>query len=124
MEVFSQYGAMYAELSESDVIEVVPVELGDDVLYPGEWVKKLGEKKRSSFSMSDGYYLRYAGMVENTLLFDVNHSTAHPLYYAFHYIDKETLACMSGLGSGWDIRINHLEKFQEIEVEEQLELFQ
>jgi hypothetical protein len=94
MEVFSQYGAMYAELSESDVIEKKPVELGDGVLLPGEWVRKLGEKKRSSFSMSYGYYLRYAGMVDKTLLFGVNHSTAHPLYYAFHYIDSGYLAVM------------------------------
>jgi hypothetical protein len=128
MKVFSQYGAMYAELSESDVIEKKPVELGDGVLLHGEWVKKLGEKKRSSFSMSDGYYLRYAGMVYNTLLFDVNHFTAHPLYYAFHYIDSGCLVLMSGEGSGWDLRIKHLVKFTEINdvanIHEQLELFQ
>jgi hypothetical protein len=128
MEVFSQFGAMYAELSESDVIEKKPVELGDGILFSGEWVKKLGEKKRSSFGMSDGYYLRYAGMVNRTLLFDVNHSTAHSLYYTFHYIDSGYLAVMSGVGCGWDIRIKHLEKFTEIldaaDIHEQLELFQ
>jgi hypothetical protein len=67
-------------------------------------------------------------MVDNTLLFDVNHSTAHPLYYAFHYIDNGCLALMSGEGCGWDIRIKQLEKFTEIndaaDIHEQLELFQ
>ncbi len=124
MKVFSQQGAMYAELSEFDLIDEKPLKLDDGILLPGEWVQKLGEKKRASFEMSDGYYLRYKGMIDNTLLFDVNHSTAHPLYYAFHYIDSGTSAVMSGKGRGWDIRIKKLEKFREINVVEQMELFQ
>lgn len=51
MEVFSQYGAMYAKLEEGDQIEKVPVQIGDGTLYPGEFVRQLGEKERSSFSM-------------------------------------------------------------------------
>jgi hypothetical protein len=67
-------------------------------------------------------------MVDKTLLFDVNYSTAHSLYYVFHYIDRGCLALMSGEGSGWDIRIKHLGKYTEIndaaDIHNQLEMFQ
>lgn len=64
MITFYQYGAMYANV-ERDLIRPDPVELGDGVLFPGEFVQRLGEKARSSFEMREGHYLRYLGMVED-----------------------------------------------------------
>lgn len=61
MRTFYQFGAMYAKIEEDDQIDTSPVELGDGILHPGEWVGKIGEKVRTSFEMNKGYYLRYVG---------------------------------------------------------------
>jgi hypothetical protein len=123
-------GAMYAKL-EGEQIERVPVELGDGILKPGEFVKKLGEKHRSSFEMQDGYFLRYVGRVGKTILFNVNDFADDDWYYAFEYISPEVLI-LGSKGGCWDIRISHLQKVEnpnftepaEPEVEQlELELF-
>lgn len=128
METWGQMGAMYAQLNETDVIERRPIELGDGILRPGEWVRQLGEKKRSKFSMQNGYYLRYEGWIEKHLLFGVNHSTnEQDIYYAFAYIDSNLLYVQTSSNGGYDIQIHHLEKLTGIpdakEDEEQLSLF-
>ncbi|MGC4375908.1 hypothetical protein WD019_03050 [Fictibacillus sp. Mic-4] len=105
-KVFFKYGAMYARVI--DGIQPVPVELGDGTLYPGEFVSKLGDKKRTSFEMGKGYYLRYCGMVDSLLLFSVNEFVSD-FYYAFHYIDRNTLVVGSHKGVR-DIRISRLKK--------------
>lgn len=100
-------GAMYAKVSR-DKVKAVPVELGDDILYPGEFVKQLGEKKRTSFRMQKGYYLRYCGKYDRAILFSVNDFVSD-YYYAFYYIDRNTLLICSDVGAK-DIRIEKLVK--------------
>lgn len=102
-------GAMYAKVS-GDKVKAVPVELGDGILYPGDFVKQLGEKVRTSFRMQKGYYLRYCGMYNRALLFSVNDFVSD-YYYAFFYIDRNTLLICSNAGAK-DIRIEKLVKEQ------------
>lgn len=113
IELFYQNGAMYA-YAPGAPFEEVPVELGDQILFPGQYVKRLGEKKRSRFVLEDGYLLRYVGKAKNSknytiLLFSVN-DTESDYYYAFFYIDRNTLAII-GDGFGRDIRLQTLEVF-------------
>jgi hypothetical protein len=119
-------GAMVAKLEPGDVIDPVPVPLGDGMLHPGEFVARLGEKKRSSFEMEDGYFLRYEGRIGNTLLFGVNDLPADEWYYAFEYIAHTTLI-LGGRRGCWDIEIRHQEKVAKPEFAppkpEQLTLF-
>ncbi|PTX48295.1 hypothetical protein C8P63_1463 [Melghirimyces profundicolus] len=130
MHTFLQAGAMYAEIEEGDRIQTIPVNLGDTTLYPGEWVRKLGQKKRTSFEMMDGYYLRFCGMGEEqggkVLLFTVNRSQGKTCY-AFNYVDRNTLLVGGRQGCS-DIIIHRLEKFSELpddaqKTVEQLSLF-
>jgi hypothetical protein len=129
MKISSWNGAMYVTVEENDVVRKIPVELGDGILHPGEFVSKLGEKKRTSFYMQPGFYLRYEGMIESYLIFNVNlYDNKENIFYAFAYVDKNTLLISSGRGM-WDVRVNHLEKFQLNEIKhlmpriiEQLEL--
>jgi hypothetical protein len=120
-------GAMYAKL-EGEQIERVPVELGDGILKPGEFVKNLGEKQRTSFEMQDGYFLKYVGRVGKTLLFNVNDYPDDDWYYAFEYISPKVLI-LGSKGRCKDIRISRLQKvespnFKQPEVEQlELELF-
>ncbi|QPA33413.1 hypothetical protein [Thermaerobacillus caldiproteolyticus] len=100
-------GAMYAKVSR-DKVKAVPVELGDGVICPGDFVKQLGEKARTSFRMQKGYYLRYCGMYDRALLFSVNDFVSD-YYYAFYYIDRNTLLICSDAGAK-DIRIERLFK--------------
>lgn len=102
-------GAMYAKVS-MDRVKKLPVELGDIVLYPGDFVKQLGENARTSFKMQKGYYLRYCGMYDRVLLFSVNDFVSD-YYYAFYYIDKSTLLICSKTGAK-DIRVEKLVKEQ------------
>jgi hypothetical protein len=104
---FYTRGAMYAKVSR-DKVKVVPVDLGDGILYPGDFVRQIGEKERTSFSMKEGYYLRYCGMFERALLFSVNDFVSD-YYYAFYYIDRNTLLICSNAGAK-DIRIERLFK--------------
>lgn len=117
---------MYAQLETGDEIERTPVELGDGILRPGEFVSRLGEKQRSSFEMQDGFYLRYEGRIGKTLLFNVNNYKNDDIFYAFNYISPTKLLVV-GRGKGWDINIEHLEKvpnpqFKKKTVYQQLEL--
>jgi hypothetical protein len=100
-------GAMYAKVSREKV-KAVPVELGDGILYLGDLLKQLGEKARTSFRMQKGYYLRYCGMYDRALLFSVNDFVSD-YYYAFYYIDRNTLLICSNAGAK-DIRIEKLVK--------------
>lgn len=126
MKEYYSHGAMYAKLEPGDRIETVSVELGDGLLHPGEFVQQLGEKKRSSFSMQDGFYLRYVGCIGKTLLFNVNDRIADGWYYAFEYASPTTLV-LGRRGRCWDIEIRHLEKITDpefvAEKSQQLSLF-
>jgi hypothetical protein len=120
------HGAMYAQLETGDEIERTPVELGDGVLHPGEFVSRLGERKRSSFEMQEGFFLRYVGKIGKTLLFNVNNYEDDDIFYAFNYLSPSKLLVV-GRGKGWDINIEHLEKvpnpqFKKKTVYQQLEL--
>ena len=105
-EVVFQNGAMYAK-APKDSFKVDSVELGDKVIYPGQFVSKLGEKKRSSFEMQEGYKLRYCGKTDKLLLFSVN-DTKSDYYYAFAYVDRNTLV-IGGKHGVKDIRLQHLD---------------
>ncbi|TCW41613.1 hypothetical protein EDC32_1011279 [Laceyella sacchari] len=132
MEIGIYGGAMYATVAV-DQIERKEIQLGDGILVPSEFVKQLGEKKRSSFEMQDGFYLRFEGIAHDeygneVLLFGVNRFSNCNWYYAFHYIDNETLLVASG-GGVWDVRVKRLVKFSELpadaveEMAEQLSFF-
>ncbi|MFD1394218.1 hypothetical protein ACFQ40_00140 [Kroppenstedtia eburnea] len=117
MRTFYQMGAMYARIEEGDQIDTSPIELGDGILHPGEWVWKIGEKARTSFEMNKGYYLRFVGSGwegdRRVLLFDVNRSECSEYCYAFSYADRHTLVI--GRGNKFnDIRIQYLQKFTEL----------
>jgi hypothetical protein len=103
-------GAMYAKIQPGDKIERTPVKLGDGILKPGEFIQKLGEKKRSNFEMKAGFYLRYVGKVEDYILFNVNDYPDDDYYYAFYYINPTRIAVATSKRSCWDIVIKHLEK--------------
>lgn len=100
-------GAMYAKLSD-DEVEKAAIELGDTTLRPGEFVSRLGEKERTSFNMQYGNFLRYCGRYGRLILFNVNDFVSE-YYYAFGYIDKNTLVIGSDTGMR-DIRIQKLQK--------------
>lgn len=85
-----QHGAMYARILDHADIDLVPVVLGDCLLSPGEMISGLGKKKRTSFTLEEGNYLRYCGKINQTLLFSVNDMISI-FYYAFHYVDHQTL---------------------------------
>ncbi|MFV9511818.1 hypothetical protein [Tepidibacillus sp. LV47] len=116
MNTFFQFGAMYAEIEEGDVIERAPIELGDKILEPGDYVRKIGEKKRTSFEMQDGYYLKYIGKIDKYLLFLTNSYEDwqnSKFFYAFAYVDNNTLV-IGGRKGVRDIRVNKLEVFKEV----------
>lgn len=117
-------GAMYLE-TEGERIERVPVELGNSIIYPGKFVKKLGDINRTSFEMQDGWYLRYQGKVEEHIIFDTNCDSDSNIYYAFAYIDRNTLLICGNSGCR-DIRINEVEIFDTVEmkhIDEQTSMF-
>ncbi|ANB66176.1 hypothetical protein GFC29_3858 (plasmid) [Anoxybacillus sp. B7M1] len=106
IDVFFQDGAMYAFAPKGSFAEE-PTKLGDKTIYPGQYVSRLGEKKRSSFWMKEGFYLRYCGKAEKLILFSVN-ETISDYYYAFGYVDRNTLVIGSRVGC-MDIRVQHLD---------------
>jgi hypothetical protein len=117
------YGsANYIELEGDEQIIVAPVELGDKLLVPGDYVNKIGEKQRTNFEMQDGYYLKYLGYVEDSvgknLLFGTNVISANTrrFYYSFAYSDKNTLLMQGSQYGFWDIRVQRLEVFKEVEM--------
>lgn len=114
-------GAMYVKPNDEE-IRREPVQLAGTQLFPGEFVKQVGEKKRSRFVMQDGFILRYEGKINNILLFSVNQSK-YDYYYAFFYIDETTLLCCNESGC-WDVRVSQIEKVypQFMETYEQLSL--
>jgi len=124
MDCYYVGGAMYIELDNEEVIKE-SVQLGDGILKPGQYVNKLGEKKRSMFEMNDGFYLKYEGYVtthykSKELLFSTNCTGDEPrndrMFYAFTYIDSETLLVINPhKGCGYDIRIENLEAFDDVE---------
>jgi hypothetical protein len=109
-KTFFQSGAMYAKVLD-DELERSSIELGDGILRPSEFVARLGEKDRTSFIMQEGNYLRYCGRYGRLILFSVNDFVSD-YYYAFIYIDKNTLLLCSNEGCK-DIRIQKLEKAKE-----------
>jgi hypothetical protein len=106
IELFKKSGAMYA-YAPGKPFEEIPIELGDKIISPGQFIKRLGEKKRSSFEMSDGYFLRYVGKSGDYILFGVN-DFEEDYYYAFGYISKNVLVVAGG-GTGYDIRLQTLD---------------
>lgn len=126
MKIGYYAGAMYAEI-EGEEIDSSPIELGDKILNPGKFVNKLGEKKRTSFEMKEGWYLRFVGTVEEYLLFDTNcdSESNKKMYYCFAYIDKNTLLICSQIGCR-DVRIEKLEVFDNVKMQhlnKQLSIF-
>ena len=77
--------------------------MGDKILKPGQYIKKIGEKKRTSFEMNDEYFFRYVGKSGDYLLFSVNDFKSD-YYYAFGYVNKNTLV-MCGNGKRKDLRL-------------------
>jgi len=128
MDFGYQYAAMYVRLSENEKLDKTPVRLGDGILKVGEYVGKLGEKKRTAFEMQDGWYLRYKGQFDEVLFFDTNtadESSEHEWHYGFYYIDRNTLLIGGNRGLR-DIRINHLEKYKNVDLQtsvKQISLF-
>lgn len=123
MDIGCYNGAMYARLEDGEELDIDPLELGDSVINTGEYISKLGEKKRTSFEMQDGWYLRYLGKYNDTLLFGVNTRGPDDPYswcYAFVYVDSNTLLVGSGTGMR-DIRINKLDKFVGVKLQETTE---
>lgn len=126
MKIGYYYGAMYAEI-EDEEIEPSPIELGDKILIPGQFINKLGEKKRTSFEMKEGWYLRFVGKVDEHLLFDTNcdSESNKKMYYCFAYIDKNTPLIGSQTGCR-DVRIEKLEVFDNVKMQhlnKQLSIF-
>lgn len=121
------YGAMYVELEENEIIEKKTVKLGESTISPGQYVSQLGHKRRSSFEMNDGFYLKFEGITDsNILIFSTNVKSfkedKRRIYYAFFYIDKNTLFIKNEL-SGRDISIDSVDIFDEVEekiIEKQL----
>ncbi|USK31261.1 hypothetical protein LIT32_26745 (plasmid) [Bacillus sp. CMF21] len=106
VETFFSHGAMYALVPEELIVKE-SAELGDKVISPGQFIPQLGEKKRTSFEMQEGHFLRYCGKAEGMLLFSVNEEVSN-YYYAFAYVDRNTLL-IAGKHGGRDIRINKLD---------------
>ncbi|AEH47113.1 hypothetical protein [Parageobacillus thermoglucosidasius] len=106
IDIFFQDGAMYAFAPKGSFAEE-PIELGDKIICPGQYVSRLGDKDRTSFRMQEGFYLRYCGKAEKLILFSVN-DTESDYYYAFGYVDRNTLVIGSHVGCK-DIRVQHLE---------------
>lgn len=116
---------MYAKVDDFLIIKK-PIELGDGVIHPGEYVNKLGDKYRTSFEMQDGWYLRFAGILDDHLLFRVNADVFDNIYYAFAYVSKNILLII-GDGFARDIRINKLKTYKNVpynKVSVQLNLFE
>lgn len=108
-----------------DLIQQVPVKLGQAELHPGEIVSKLGHKKRSMIEMQEGTYLQYLGQVEEVIIFKQLPS-GKDWCYGFCYIDKNTLLVQSSECTFWDIRIDTVEVIQDPvfrETIEQMTLF-
>lgn len=105
-----KWGAMYAELEEGDKVEPSIIQLGELWLYPGDKITKIGKKKRSMFEMEDGFYLVYQGMCESYLLFtsEPTGCDGKPWYYAFAYIDSETLI-IGGHKGCYDVKVDELQ---------------
>lgn len=104
-----KWGAMYGQLEAGDTIDVSPIQLGDELIQPGDRIARIGAKKRAMFSMSDGFALQYAGRVDKHILFK-SHPTGvdgNPWYYAFAYADPYTLVVGSAKGCS-DIRVDEL----------------
>ncbi|WP_153123247.1 hypothetical protein [Peribacillus tepidiphilus] len=104
---FYHAGAMYAEVPKDEII-VSPIKLGDGIIRPGEFVQKFGEKKRTMFEMQEGHYLRYVGKTDKLLLFSPDDYEGN-IYYAFFYVDQNTLL-IGSQGRMRDIRIQKLRK--------------
>lgn len=95
-----KWGAMYGMLEEGKSIRPEAVQLGEQLIVPRDRITKIGSKARTSFEMQDGFWLEYVGRVDRTLLFVSRPTGANgdPWYYAFHYVDPETLIIGSAHG--------------------------
>jgi len=126
LQIYYGRGSMYAKIEEGDEILREPVQLGDKLLYPGQYVNRLGHKYRSSFEMQDGWYLRYEGRVGKFLLFGVNATAEDNFYYAFMYINPNELLVQSAQNAFYDVHVDWLEVYDEVPQKEtlkQLSLF-
>lgn len=114
-----QNGAFYVQLEKGEKIEKVPVELGDKILYPGQYIKKLGTQKRTSFEMQEGYFLKYAGRFEHIILFttnsDIDDYKEGLIYYAFICTRKDVILMQTTDTGFKDIVINEVDIFEDVE---------
>lgn len=115
-----RWGAMYGQLEDGDVKDASPIQLGDRLIKPGDKISRIGKKKRSMFSMQDGFYLVYQGLCDQHLLFtsEPTGCDGKPWYYAFAYIDSTTLIIGSGRGC-MDIRVDELVMVEEVTTNDQ-----
>jgi len=108
-----------------DLMQQLPIKLGQAELHPGQIVSQLGNKKRSMIEMKEGTYLQYQGQFEDLIIFKQLPSGGS-WSYAFCYIDKNTLLVQSGEANFWDIRIDNVEVVKDPvfrDIVEQMALF-
>ena len=112
MKAFIKYNEFFVKL-ENEKLNLQPMELGDGVLIPGMLFSNLGEKKRASISMQEGYYLEYVGHVKEDelqyLLFKEYLQEWNGWLSALIYVDKNTLLEQTSKNGFRDIRVIHLE---------------
>ncbi len=110
MQTVMKWGAMYGQLEDGDTITQSAVQLGSYIIVPGDKISRIGEKKRTMFSMQDGFCLVYQGVCDRYLVFTSAPTGCNgdPWYYVFAYVDSTTLLIGSNKGCR-DIRIDELE---------------
>lgn len=96
---------------EGETISLQPINLGEGSLIPGMLFSRLGEKKRTSISMQEGYYLEYVGLLEKEkyLLFKEYLEDWKGWLNALVYIDENTLLQQTSENGFRDIKIKHIE---------------
>jgi hypothetical protein len=101
MITIMKWGAMYGHLEDGEEIAPDPLQLGDHLVKPGDLIFRIGSKKRTMFSMQDGFYLQYVGRVDRYILFNSvpTGCCGDPWHYVFMYVNPRTL--LSGTGPGF-----------------------
>ncbi|MEK5061008.1 hypothetical protein BK126_26195 [Paenibacillus sp. FSL H7-0326] len=109
MHTVMKWGAMYGQLEDGDEISPAAIQLGNQLILPGDRITRIGKKKRSMFSMQDGFYLVYQGICDHHLMFtsEPTGCSGDPWYYSFAYVDSTTLL-IGGKGC-MDIRVDDLQ---------------
>ncbi|QNB45851.1 hypothetical protein BR63_05690 [Thermanaerosceptrum fracticalcis] len=98
---------------EDEVISQEPISLGGKVLRPGMVFDRIGENERTAVTMQEGYYLEYAGLLDDKgikhLLFREYLQDWEGWYQAYIYIDEHTLLEQTSPYGFRDIRCQSLE---------------